>query len=139
MSASVSGFVCLTSKSGFDPRPRRDGPDSSKNPAKIGNKCSAREIGEIDFRFDWEQNLSIELHRRDTGGGELAFVSKHDLTRPKKAGLVLVNLLEPVVEAVGESKRLRPWPHERHITTQNVPELRQLVQLASGKGVADRC
>ena len=66
-------------------------------------------------------------------------MSKHDLTRPKKARLVLVNLLEPVAEAVGESKRLGPWPHERHITPQNVPELRQLVQLACGEDAADRC
>ena len=65
-------------------------------------------------------------------------MSKHDLTRPKKARLVLVNLLEPVAEAVGEGKRLGPWSHERHIPPQNVPELRQLVQLAHGEDAADR-
>jgi hypothetical protein len=51
-------------------------------------------------------------------------MSKHDLTRTEETGLVLVKLLEPIVEAVGESKRLGPWSHEGHVSPQNVPELR---------------
>ena len=102
MFASFFGFVRLDHKGAIPSATPRDHPGCAKNPAEIGNKCPAREIGEVDFRFGREQNLSIELHGSDPGGVELAFMSEHDLARPKKAGLVLVNLLEPVAEAIGE-------------------------------------
>ena len=65
--------------------------------------------------------MSIELHSGNPGGVEPAFIPEQDLTRPKYAWLVLVNLLEPVAEAIGKGKRLGPWPHERHVAPQDVP------------------
>src|SRR5260370_33948062 len=135
--ASFSNFIRLTTKRRFDPRSRDDHPGSSKNPAEIGNECPAREIGQIDFCFRREKNLSIELLHAAIGRGEPAFIAKHDLARPKKPRLVMQNPLESAAETVGETERLGPGPPKRHVAAQNVPELRQLVQLACGEDAAD--
>src|SRR5690349_1579320 len=139
MSSLLSACVYLGSERCFGVPAQRNRPDCPKNPAQIRNECSAREVGQIDFRFGWEHNLSIELRHRDPGGIELAFVLKHDLTRPEEAGLVLMNLLESVAKAVAESKRLGSWPHDRHVAPQYVPQLWHFVQLACGKEATDRC
>ena len=38
-----------------------------------------------------------------------------------------------------KASELGPWSHEGHIPPQDVPELRQLVQLGRSKDAADRC
>src|SRR5207245_8651245 len=106
---------------------------SSKNPAKIGNECPAREINQVDFCFRQEKNLSIQLLHTAIGGVELAFIAKHDLTRPKKPRLVMQNPLESVAETIGESKRLGTGPHKRPVAAENRPELKQLGHIASGR------
>jgi hypothetical protein len=50
-----------------------------------------------------------------------------------------VNPLEPVAEAIGKGERLRPWPHERHVAPQDVPQLRQFIQLGYDEYPADSC
>src|SRR4029077_11413041 len=65
MLASLSDFV--RTKPRRDPRPRDDHPDCPKDPAEIGNKGPAREIGQVDLRFRREQNSPIEIYSGNIG------------------------------------------------------------------------
>src|SRR5438445_4536102 len=112
--ASSFDLVHLITQVRVGSRPRDNYPGCPKDPANVGNERPVLEIGEVYFRFGRKQDLSIVLHRRNSGGVEFAFIPEQDLTRPKQAWLVVVNLLEPVAEAIGKGKRLGPWAYERH-------------------------
>src|SRR5690348_12360064 len=100
--ASWFSLVRLVTRTRAGSRSRGDRPGRSNDPAEIGHQCPMLEIGQIDPRLGRKQHRSVILGGRNAGGIEVAFIPEQDLTRPEQAGLMFVNPLEPVAEAVGK-------------------------------------
>jgi hypothetical protein len=121
----------------FAQRLRNDCAAGTKNPADIRGRGSARVIGQVNFRLGWKDDVSIEVLHTGTGRIEVAFVSEDNLTRSKQTGLVFEDFFEAVNETIGECERLGPRSNNGHVSAQNVPELRQLVQLDCSEDAAE--